>query len=90
MTTAGVTGNRGKVEEAPEDAFMELPVGFAEGNDCADVMPEDMATVAIGIFAADVEAIVLFILDAGLVSGNLKFPQSVVVVVGVVPVMLTV
>ncbi len=82
MTTAGVTGNRGKGEEAPEDAFVELPVGFAEGRDRADVMPEDMATVAIGIFAVDVETIELFpaaaervdqssILDAGLVSGNL-------------------
>ena len=90
MTTAGITGNRGKVGEAPEDAFVELPVGFTEGNDCVDVMPEDMATVAIGMFAVDVEAIVLFNLDAGLVSGNLKFPESAVVVVGVVPVVLTV
>ncbi len=49
-------------------------------SDCADVMPEDMATVAIGIFAADVEAIELFtaavepvdessILNAALASG---------------------
>ncbi len=38
MTTAGVTGNRGKVEVAQEDAFVELPVGFTEGSVCVDVM----------------------------------------------------
>ncbi len=101
VTTAGVTGNRGKVEEAPQDAFVELPVGFAEGSDCADVMPEDMATVAIGMFDTNVEAIELFtaavervnessIFDAGLVSGNLEIAESVLVAVGVVPVVLTV
>ena len=89
------------MEEAPEDAFVELPVGFAEGSDCADVMPEDMATVAIGMFDTNVEAIELFtaavervnessIFDAGLVSGNLEIAESVLVAVGVVPVVLTV
>ncbi len=86
VTAAGVTGNKDKVEEALEDALVHLPIGLAEGSDCANVMPEDMATVAIEMFAVAESSI----FDAGLVSGNLKVRESVVAAVGVVPVVLTV
>ncbi len=91
MTTAGVSGNRGKVGGLIGDACMVVPIGFAAGSDSAGVIPVDMATIAVEMFIAAVERVdESSIFDAGLVSGNLDVPNSVVAAVGVAPVVVTV
>ena len=68
-----LTGEYGRLSSDEGCCVGTAPVGLAAGSDSAGIMPEDMVTVEIKLFAADVVRVdESSIFDAGLLSpGNL-------------------